>query len=54
MTNDIRNPEPSRPTVGSVMVIIGVLVGLYVLVHWPQLSGIGPIHDLLVALRLQE
>jgi hypothetical protein len=53
MTYDVRNPEPSRPNLRTILVMIGVGVAAYVLVRWPEISSAGPIHDLLVALHLQ-
>jgi hypothetical protein len=53
MTYDLRNPEPSRPTMRTAGMIVIVLVAIYVIVHWPEISSLGPIHTVMTALGLQ-
>lgn len=53
MTYDVRNPEPSRPNLRTILIMIGVIIAVYALARWPEISSAGPIHDLLVALHLQ-
>jgi hypothetical protein len=53
MMGDLRNPDPSRPSMQAILMIVGTLVALYVIMRWPQLSAAGPVHDIMVALGLQ-
>jgi hypothetical protein len=50
---DLHNPEPSRPTWWTVVMIVGTIGALYVLAHWPEISSSGLVHDVLVAFHLR-